>query len=510
MTIFSKKSSSEKGQLLVFVLLFGVAFIGLSMAMILSNLKEYKIVNQEINRQQGETLTENAVTYAQTFFNDNRLLLLFPLESFEEIAAGETSKSQMIQQGLRRCQSDEDWQRQLEEMKSYTSGDWLSIEMGKWRMTDYQYDPQKKVGTIIVESETEKNIKSRLKVPMNIEFYSVPVLHLLGLDTDGTGNLRFLGDIWVKNCQVDLNKFFFNNPNKNFSIYMTFPEPELPELGFGTVSGIPEQQQNIIINNPPSDIVFPRPGDVPSNAYTDSETGEEVLVFSYVIKSLNITNNSRKIILRNELNGKRVKIIFYLVKSARGSIVNQCSNGGIPCKPADFFLFAYGADGGLTLGEFDESNPQICLRINSYLNGVIVAPGYQVGLNRNGVQVQFDGFIIADTWDTSGSCGSNSPSIRLKSTLEWSDFPGDWEYELIPPMIAGNRNWQPLPVSGSERTSELSDYEEYDELTNYLRKFKSEQPPTYELLPSNASSFHFQYRNIMKEEEEEEEEETNN
>ncbi|WP_239005400.1 hypothetical protein [Gloeothece citriformis] len=476
----------------------------------MTTIKEYKIANQQINSRQGKTLTHNAITRAQDFLDDNRLLLLFPIESFEEIAAGETSKSQMIQEGLRRCQSDEDWQRQLDLMKSYASGDWLSIPMGKWRMTDYEYDSQKKVGTVIIESETEKNVQSRLKVPMNIEFYPVPVLHLLGFDRDGTGNLRFFGDVWVKNCQVDLKKFVFNNPNESVATYITFPEPKLPELGFGTVSGIPEQQQNIIINNPPSDIVFPREGDVPSNAYTDSETGEEVLVFTYVIKSLNITNNSRKIILRNELNGKRVKIIFYLVKSARGSIVNQCSNGGIPCKPADFFLFAYGADGGLTLGEFDESNPQICLRINSYLNGVIVAPGYQVGLNRSPGLAQFDGFIIADTWDTSGSCGSNSGTIKLQSTLEWSDFPGDWEYQLIPPMIAGNRNWQPLPVSGSERTSELSDYEEYDELTNYLRKFKSEQPPTYELLPSNASSFHFQYRNIMKEEEEEEEEEETN
>jgi hypothetical protein len=167
-----------------------------------------------------------------------------------------------------------------------------------------------------------------------------------------------------------------------------------------------------------SDVTLPRATDVASS---DG-------VYRYLVSSVDSNGNSTINISNQEL------VNFYLqgnmTFAGSGELNHSCS-GVADCSPNDFKIYGYASTG------------QLCLKGNTRNDGMILAPGYNLGKTGNGA---WYGSLFGYSWGKIQNCGSNNGATAVTQTNNWSSLPSEFKPSSLSPKMGKFTSYKQMPV----------------------------------------------------------------
>lgn len=148
-------------------------------------------------------------------------------------------------------------------------------------------------------------------------------------------------------------------------------------------------------------------------------------VYRYLIDSIDPTNGNSTI---NVSTSEEVSLyVLGDVKfNGSGDLNHNCS-GVTDCTPSDLKIYAYAT------ASATPDNGVMCLKGNARVDGLILAPAYDLGKTGNG---SWYGSIFGYSWGKVGNCGSNNgttPSVIQTAT--WSILPPEFQPTTFSPQV---------------------------------------------------------------------------
>uniref|UniRef100_B8HQ02 Uncharacterized protein n=1 Tax=Cyanothece sp. (strain PCC 7425 / ATCC 29141) TaxID=395961 RepID=B8HQ02_CYAP4 len=85
------------------------------------------------------------------------------------------------------------------------------------------------------------------------------------------------------------------------------------------------------------------------------------------------------------------------------------------CTATDLHIYGYNRNGN--------ANPEMCMNGRGYIEGLILAPNYKVGVaGSGGGDGGVKGAVWANSWSTSGGCGSNTTNVVVDQRGGWVEL----------------------------------------------------------------------------------------
>lgn len=186
--------------------------------------------------------------------------------------------------------------------------------------------------------------------------------------------------------------------------------PDIP-----TKPTIPASNQLGTINSN-SNIILP---DLTTSPQDIQTTVDGITAYRYSITAI---NKGDIVITPGE------KVIFYLDGNIdKGVDIKHDCSGVSGCKPTDFQVYGYAANG------------QMCLNGNNVFQGFIFAPTYSVGVTGNG---NMEGSVWAKDFGKITNCGSNNPTIVVTQDSDWNTLLSLGLKFNLPPVTSSASSWQ--------------------------------------------------------------------